>query len=67
MGEIIVNLYLIWFLLIDIPTGCARLAAETAGSESCGIETGAYVIAGISVVLILAGLYFLAKWYVQKK
>lgn len=67
IGEICANVFIIWYLLFDIPEGCARLAAETAGMQSCGIEIGAYVIAAISTVLILAGLYYLAKWYVLKK
>jgi|WetSurMetagenome_2_1015567.scaffolds.fasta_scaffold95457_2 hypothetical protein len=67
IGEICANVFIIWYLLFDIPEGCARLAAETAGRQNCGIEVGAYVIAAISVVLILAGLYYLVKWYVIKK
>jgi hypothetical protein len=67
IGEICANVFIIWYLLINIPDGCARLAAETAGMQSCGIGIGAYVIAAISTVLILAGLYYLAKWYVLKK
>ena len=62
IGEILVNSYIIWFLLISIPSGCARLAAESSGSQTCGIETGAYIIAGISAILILVGVFYLAKW-----
>jgi hypothetical protein len=62
IGEILVNSYIIWFLLINIPSGCARLAAERSGSQTCGIETGAYIIAGISAILILVGVFYLAKW-----
>jgi len=68
IGEILVNSYIIWFLLIDIPSGCARLAVESSGKQSCGIETGAYIIAGISAILILIGVFYLAKWnFPQKK
>jgi hypothetical protein len=62
IGEILANCYIIWFLLIDFPARCTRLAAETAGQQTCGLESGAYVIAGISAVMILAGCYYLAKW-----
>jgi hypothetical protein len=62
LGEILANGYIIWFLLISIPSGCTRLAAESAGRQSCGIETGAYIIAGISAILILIGIFYLAKW-----
>ncbi len=62
IGEILANCYIIWFLLVDFPSRCARLAAETAGRQTCGIEAGAYVIAAISAVMILGGVYFLAKW-----
>ncbi len=61
--EILANCFIIWFLLIDIPTKCAHLAAETAGTQTCGMEIGGYVIAMISALLILAGVYFLAKWH----
>jgi hypothetical protein len=62
IGEILVNCYIIWFLLIDYPSRCARLALETTGKQSCGMEPGGYIIASVSAVLILAGVYFLAKW-----
>jgi len=62
VGEILANCYIIWFLLIDYPMKCARLAAETAGRQTCGMEPGAYVIATISAIMILGGVYFLAKW-----
>ena len=67
IGEICANIFIIWYLLVDIPEGCARLAAETAGMQSCGIEIGAWIVAAISTVLILAGLYYLAKWYLIKE
>jgi hypothetical protein len=62
IGEILVNSYIIWFLLISIPSGCARLAAKSSGQQTCGIETGAYIIAGISAILIITGIFYLAKW-----
>ena len=33
IGEILVNSYIIWFLLISIPSGCARLAAESSDNR----------------------------------
>jgi hypothetical protein len=60
--EILANCFIIWFLLIDFPTNCARLAAETGGRQTCGMEIGGYIIASISALLILAGIYYLAKW-----
>lgn len=68
IGEILANCYIIWFLLIDFPARCARLAAETTGRQTCSMEAGAYGIAIISAVMILWGVYFLAKWnYPQKE
>lgn len=67
IGEILANSYIIWFLLIDSPARCAHLAAETAGRQTCGLEAGAYVIATISAVMILGGVYFLAKWNFPQK
>ena len=60
--EILANCYIIWFLLIDFPTKCARLAQETGGSQTCSMGVGAYIIATISAAMILGGIYFLAKW-----
>jgi hypothetical protein len=62
IGEILANTYIIWFLLIDFPSRCARLAAEASGQQSCGMEVGAYVIASISALMILGGIFYLAKW-----
>jgi hypothetical protein len=62
IGEILANSYIIWFLLIDYPAKCTRLAAETAGQQTCGLEAGAYIIATISAAMILGGVYFLAMW-----
>jgi hypothetical protein len=67
IGQILANCYIIWFLLIDFPARCTRLAAETAGQQTCGMETGAYVIATISAVMILGGIYFLAKWNIPQE
>ena len=66
IGEILANCAIIWYLLIEIPAGCARLAAETAGRQTCGLETGAYGVAAISALLILAGIWYLAKWYLPR-
>jgi hypothetical protein len=62
-GEIIINSYLIWYLLAAIPSDCARLSAETNGQQMCCIEAGAYIIAAISAILILVGVYYLGKWH----
>jgi len=62
IGEILANCYIIWFLLIDFPSRCARLALETSGQQTCSLEIGSYVIASISALMILGGVYYLAKW-----
>lgn len=62
IGEILANCYIIWFLLIDYPAKCTRLAVETAGRQTCGLEAGAYIIATISAFMILWGIYLLAGW-----
>lgn len=67
IGEILANAYIIWFLVIDFPSKCARLAVESAGSQTCGIEPGGYIIATISALLILVGIYYLAKWHFPQK
>lgn len=63
---ILVNAWIVWFILFGIPLNCARLAAETGGRETCGLEIGAYVIVGISAVLILVGVYYILKWHVKR-
>jgi hypothetical protein len=67
IGVVLANCYIIWFLLIEFPAGCTRLVTETAGRQTCGMEAGAYVIAIISAVMILGGVYFLAKWNFPQK
>jgi hypothetical protein len=61
IGEIVVNCYIIWYLLTGLPSDCARLAVVTKGQQTCSIEMGAYVIAGISALLILLGVCYLVK------
>ncbi len=63
---ILVNAWIIWFFLYSIPSDCARLAAESGGRQTCGLEPGAYVIVGISAILILVGVYYILKWNVKK-
>jgi len=63
IGEILANCYIIWFLLIDFPLRCAHPAADTAGTQTCGMEAGGYAIALISAIMILIGVYYLANWY----
>ena len=62
IGNILANSYIIWFLLIDFPSRCIRLAGETGGRQTCWMEAGGYVIVFVSALLILAGVYYLAKW-----
>jgi hypothetical protein len=57
-----VNIYIIWYLLVAIPSGCADLAARTDGSGTCGIEPGAYIISGISVAVIAVAIYAFIWW-----
>jgi len=57
-----VNICIIWYLLIAIPSGCADLAARSNGSETCGIEPGAYILSGISVAIIVIALYAFVRW-----
>jgi len=67
IGEIVVNCYIIWYLLIGIPSDCTRLAVVTSGQQTCSIEPGAYVIAGISAFLMLLGVYYLVKGNLHRK
>ena len=51
---ILIDLLLVWYLLVAIPSDCARRATETAGRETCGLMPGAYVVAGIAFVAAVA-------------
>lgn len=57
-----VNISIVWYLLVAIPSECADLAARSNGSETCGIEPGAYVISGISIAIIVIALYAFVRW-----
>jgi hypothetical protein len=57
-----VNIYIVWYLLLAIPSGCADLAARSNGSQTCGIEPGAYILAGISVAIIAVAIYAFVRW-----
>jgi uncharacterized membrane protein len=57
-----VNIYIVWYLLVAIPSGCADLAARSNGSETCGIEPGAYIISGISIAIVVIALYVFVRW-----
>ena len=57
-----VNIYIVWYLLFAIPSGCADLAARSNGSETCGIEPGAYILSGISVAIIVVAMYAFVRW-----
>lgn len=57
-----VNVYIAWYLLVAIPVGCADISARSHGSQTCGIEPGAYVIAGVSIAIIVIALYAFLRW-----
>ena len=57
-----VNIYIVWYLLIAIPSGCADLAARSNGSGTCGIEPGVYIVSGISLAIIAAAIYAFVRW-----
>lgn len=59
---IAVNIYIVWYLLVGIPSGCRDLAARSNGSMTCGIEPGAYILSGISMVIIVLAVYAFVRW-----
>lgn len=63
---ILVNAWIFWFFLYSIPIGCTQLAAESGGWQTCGLEPGAYVVMGISAILILLCVYYILKWNMKK-
>jgi hypothetical protein len=65
--EILVNIAIIWYLLWFIPHNCALFAAESAGRSGCALQTGAWVVAGISALLVLAGIILLFWWHTKKE
>jgi hypothetical protein len=63
---IVVNIAIIWHLLYTIPHDCALLSAQAAGRSSCSPEPGAYAVAGLSGLLIVAGISLLVWWHTKK-
>ena len=63
---IAVNIYIVWYLLVAIPSGCGDLAARSGGSETCGIEPGAYIVSGISVAIIAVAMYAFITWNMKR-
>lgn len=63
---IAVNIYIVWYLLVAIPSGCRDLAARSNGSETCGIEPGAYLLSGISVAIIVVAMYAFITWNMKR-
>jgi hypothetical protein len=61
-----VNIYIVWYLLIAIPSGCGDLAARSNGSATCGIEPGAYILSGISVAIIVVAMYVFIRWNMKR-
>lgn len=59
---IAVNIYIVWYLLVAIPSECANLAAMSDGRMTCGIEPGAYIISGICIAIICVGLFAFVRW-----
>ncbi len=57
-----VNIYIVWYLLVGIPSGCADLAIRSNGTVTCGLEPGAYIISGISVAIIVLAIYAFVRW-----
>lgn len=53
---------MIWYLLFHYPAECARMALQSGGSMTCGLEAGAYVVAGICLLLIVLFAIMLTRW-----
>ena len=64
---ILVNLCIMWYFLIGMPSECAALADATAGRETCGPGPGVSYILFLNVALIAASLYMLWRWYKREK
>jgi hypothetical protein len=56
---------MIGYLLLYIPYECRNLAITSGGTTTCGLEPGAYVIAGISGIIAIAAAFMLIRG--QKK
>lgn len=64
---ILVNICIIWYFLIGMPSECATLADSTAGRETCGPGPGVPYILLLNVTLIAASLCMLWRWYKREK
>jgi uncharacterized membrane protein len=56
------NISILWYLLITFPFECSRIAAESQGQVTCGLNAGAYLIAGVSLVILLLLVILFMKW-----
>ena len=61
ISEILINSYIVWYFLFDMPASCARLAEITSGRETCGDGPGTPFIVLISTILIIAGFFILYR------
>lgn len=61
------NVWLLWYFLVGMPSGCAARAAATAGRETCGWGPAVPVLLVLGAALIVTSLFLLYRWHVQKK
>jgi hypothetical protein len=61
-----VNIYIVWYLLYAIPYDCSNLMVRSGGNATCGIEPGAYLLSGISILIIIIAMYAFIRWNLKR-
>ena len=58
---IFIDFILVWYLLVAIPSDCARWAAKTAGRVTCELMPGAYVVAAFALIAAVACVFVIYR------
>lgn len=49
------------YLMVYVPYECSNLSVTSGGNATCGLESGAYVIAVISAIVAIAAFAMLIR------
>lgn len=63
---ILINLIIFLYLIVYWPYACSRLAVETAGRTTCGLQPGAYIVGAVNACIIFICLVLLFRWHSRR-
>jgi hypothetical protein len=67
IAVIFINLYIMWYFLIGMPSSCSALAVATAGRGTCGPGPAVSYIVVLNGILIAASIFMLWRWFKREK